>query len=428
MRVHRFVGGAAIVCTVAAVVGSCESSGPNESVYTGRRDASQLPGIGDGGTVLDAEDSDGQILPSQPFTKSALIQDVADCALSGYKRFEVAMVALQAKTSSYAAAPTGLSLAEAQTAWRVAMGLWQQAELYGFGPAARAPAPGALGLRDQIYSFPPAARCQVDVQLVNQAYKRNDFANTFVSGRGLGGLEYLLFNTANINACLPSSDINSKGTWAILSVEELQRRRADYAVVVATDVLTRARTLVGAWESGGFKQQLILAGGGSNVFDSAQSALNAISDAVFYLDQELKDEKLGVPSGRHQDCFPNMTCPEALESAYARESTSNIVNNLLGARNVLLGCGAGGSGLGFDDWLRGIGRDDLAVDLGVRLNAALTLAQDPQLILEDALATMLGKVLSLHAAIQQLTTLLKADIATSLNLGLPMKVADDTDS
>ena len=36
------------------------------------------------------------------------------------------------------------------------------------------------------------------------------------------------------------------------------------------------------------------AGGGSMIYPSTQEALNAISDAMFYLDKEVKDMKLGL--------------------------------------------------------------------------------------------------------------------------------------
>lgn len=408
MTAFRSVGVAVTLFAVAVAAGSCEEG--------------SVTRVPDGGVMFDANGTDGT---QGTFAKGALLEAAATCALDRYKIFEVAMTALETKTDAHRTMPNELTLAEARSAWRLAMGQWQQAELFSFGPAAPTFAPGGQGLGSQIYAF-PSTRCQVDIQLVSQTYKRADFASSLVGGRGLGALEYLLFNTATTNTCMASLEINSKGTWAALTADELARRRADYADVVAKDVLLRSRTLVAAWEGGGFRQQLVTAGAGSKVFNSAQEALNSISNAIFYLDSEVKDDKLGKPVGLHMSCSA-AACPASLESAYARESTVNVVNNLLGAQRLLVGCGADGTGLGFDDWLVGVGRTDLADALRASLTKALTLASDPELTLEDAITNMPDKVRALHAAVKELASFLETNVKGSLNLALPMSVETDND-
>ena len=78
-----------------------------------------------------------------------------------------------------------------------------------------------------------------------------------------------------------------------------------------------------------------------------------------YAAVQLKDDKLGTPLGLSEEC-PAMTCPDRVESRFARVSTANLQANLRGFRRLFQGCGENGAGIGFDDWLREVGNGNLA--------------------------------------------------------------------
>ncbi|MEZ4314514.1 MAG: imelysin family protein [Polyangiaceae bacterium] len=97
-----------------------------------------------------------------------------------------------------------------------------------------------------------------------------------------------------------------------------------------------------------------------------------MSDGLFYVDTEVKDEKLAKPLQA-----PRMRaalCPEAVESPFARRSRSHVKNNLLGFRRVLAGCEEGG-GLGFDDLLAALGQGALAERMVTHVDEAIALAE-----------------------------------------------------
>jgi len=428
--------GLVALVSIATLVWACEKSSTREPVYTGKGGASPIgtggiPATGgfsfDGGGLGDGNfnETDAPAAPAT-FTKAALLKGTADCALGLYQQFNTKAAGLQAAVAAYGAAPSAENLTAAQTAWRAAMGTWQQAEAFQFGPAAGTSEVAGQGLRDQIYSFPAVSRCQVDVQLVNQAYAQPDFGNSFINGRGLSALEYLLFYAGAANACPAPSEINMKGTWATLSANELQKRRVDYAVAVANALVPRGQSLVNAWESGGFKQQFETAGTSSKLFATDQAALNAAFDGLFFLEFTLRDAKLGTPLGGTLDCAQK-PCPQALESPYSRESTTNIINNLVGVKRLLLGCDASGEAIGFDDWLVAANQAAVADQLRTLLNNALALATTLTPPLEDAITTAPDKVIALREAVRQLTMLLKMQFASVLNLDLPMSVEGDND-
>lgn len=427
--------GLVALVSIATLVWACDKNSPPEPVYRGPGGSGPIGTggvIGTGGFGFDGGLGDADFNPTDAppapaiFSKTALLQGIADCALGLYKDFNTAAVALQAAVAAYAAGPSAQALTSAQSAWRVAMGKWQQAEAFQFGPVAGTGEVAGQGLRDQIYSFPTVSRCQVDVQLVNQVYAKPDFGNTFINARGLGALEYLLFYAGTANACPALNEINTKGTWAALSSPALQKRRADYALAAANALVVRGQQVVAAWEAGGFKQQFQSAGVSSTVFATDQAALNAAFDGLFFVEFAVRDAKLGTPLGVTLDCA-STPCPEALESPYARESTTNVINNLVGVKRLLLGCDANGDAIGFDDWLVATNQQVVADQLRSALNNAIGLATTLAPPLEDAISTAPQKVTALRESVRTLTMLLKMQFASVLNLDLPMSVEGDND-
>src|SRR5207253_1840194 len=134
----------------------------------------------------------------------------------------------------------------AQEAWRTTMDAWQRAEMFQFGPAAMTGtgSPGARDMRDPVYSWPVVSRCLIDQVIVAKTYEVGDFGTlSLVSTRTLAALEYLLFYDGADNGCPATDAINAQGTWAALGSEEIAKRKATYARVVASDVVTRMQKL-----------------------------------------------------------------------------------------------------------------------------------------------------------------------------------------
>lgn len=412
----------AVHLTVLALsLAACRQEPIQEAVYTGRRAVPQLPDVG---TVTPTITVDGG-QPAEAFTKAALLEEIADCAVGLTADFEARATALRSATAAHAAAPDATTLAAAQSAWREAAAVWQELEVFRFGPGASRMAPGGLGLRDQIYGWPLVNACKIDEQLVSRAYAEPSFATTsLINARGLGALERLLFYAGASNACSQFSAINADGSWAALSLDELALRRRDYAAVVADAIATRAAELRQAWSpSGGdFRGAFAGAGAGSTVYATEQVALNVVSDALFYLEVEVKDLKLARPIGL-RDCA-DPPCLELVESQWAQASTAHLRGNLRGFGKLFAGCGGG---LGFDDWLSAAG----AGDLGVRMSSSLALAirtfdelSEP---LDVALARDPKALDGPYAVVKGVTDPLKTEMTGVLDLALPMTVEGDND-
>jgi predicted lipoprotein len=364
------------------------------------------------------------------FTKKALLTALAECATASYGEFDALADSLGEATTKLADDPSDANDAAARTAWLGAIASWQRAEPLAFGPAASTMSLGGQAIRDQIYIFPLGSSCLIDQSIVSKGYESASFSSSLGSARGLTAVEYLLFHAGAGNSCNSLVNINASGSWAALSASELRGRRAKYAKAAAADVRARAKALVAAWspEQGNFYSTFVKAGSGSTVYASNQDAFNVVSDALFYVEQELKDWKLGWPLGLVADCVnaPN-TCPNDVESRYARVSTDHLRQNLIGFRRGFQGCGLDYYGLGFDDWLVSVGAEDLSERMLAALVGAQQAVDDLNPPLESAIVTSPQKVAAVHAAVKKLTDSLKTEFVTVLNLELPAGSEGDND-
>ena len=358
--------------------------------------------------------------------RRALLASLAtNVVLPAYREFGDATLTLAIAAEAYAADLSPDNLTAAQDAWRSAMAAWQRTEVMQFGPAGRmSEVLGGEDLRDQIYSWPLVNPCRVDQEIVFGDYADRDaFAEKPVNVRGLDAIEYLLFFGEPVNDCAANSSINMDGSWDAVAASDLAQRRADYAVTVARDIERHADHLQTLWEPTGadFVAALATAGDGSETYSTSRAALNAVSDAMFYLDKETKDMKLGIPPGI-TGCA-EATCPDDLEARWSSGSAANILNNLRGFESLYLG----GEGNGFDDLLVSIGADDLDTSMRSAITDAIAALEPFGDDLGDDIDTNLQSVIDAYDAIKAITDLLKTQFVTVLDLDLPQRAEGDND-
>lgn len=365
------------------------------------------------------------------FDRQKLLAAIGECASTTYADFRGAAAKLELATTTLAASLDDPSTLAARTAWQDASDAWQLAETMQIGPLAPSSQPGGRSLRDEIYSWPLLARCVVDQNLVAKAYEQPGFATTALTNtRGLLAAEYLLFHDGPENGCPSTDPINVGGTWSAISSTELRARRAAYAKVLAADVSRRAQLLVDAWDPAkeNFLGAYVSAGAGSAVYPSQASALEAASDALFYLDLDVKDTKLATPLGLVVggvcDAPP---CLELLESRWSKRSKQNLRNDLLGFRRLFEGC-SGPAALGFDDLLVASGASSLEARMKGEIAAALAALDSlPGATLEEALAKDPASGKRVYDAVKAICDDLKTEFVSILLLQIPDRAQGDND-
>jgi predicted lipoprotein len=394
--------------------------------------APDVPGAPDPGVDADgsdlALDSPGGEMPP-PFSRAVLLRAFGTTAFTAAQEFLPAMAELARATAAYEATADVATRDAAREAFRTAFDVWQVAEVMQFGPAApKGGRPGGADFRDQIYLYPLVNRCAVEEEIVANGWKLPTFANSLANRRGFYALEYLLFFEGADTGCGAFSTIVATGSWAALPPAERDVRKRAYAAAVARDMQTRATGLVDAWapDKGNFLETMATAGPGNRLFATPQTALNAVSDGVFYFEREMKDSKLARALGL-RECMA-AACPEYLESPFAGRSKTSFRANLVGFRRLMEGGGPNYEGLGFDDLLASVGHEALAATLRERTiaaEAALAAIEEPDFI--QALAQDPASLRALYDALKAVTDLMKTQFTTVLNLELPQGLEGDND-
>jgi predicted lipoprotein len=341
-------------------------------------------------------------------------------------QFESDAKALEAALAEATTAPGGRDAAQA--VWIDTLGAWQQLEVMQFGPLGSSlTVMGGQDLRARIYSWPLGSRCAVDRETVGESYDDPDALDQIPGvPTGLWAIEYLLFTDDPDNGCTEFDSINSEGTWDSMA-DMIPQRRLDYAASLGTLVRRWAEELATAWspEGGNFIEELTDPGRNGAVYGTAQEGLNAVSDAMFYLEKETKDMKLGKPLGI-TGCSTQQ-CPEALESPWALRSKEHVLANLAGFQSLFLGGTPADDALGFDDLLRDMGADDVADDMADTLTAAISATESVPGTFRDALTENEEELRAAHTAIQAVTDILKTDFLSVLDLEAPDRAAGDND-
>ncbi len=362
--------------------------------------------------------------------REVLGQLVAGVLLPTLEGFVTEADALAASTATFATArasgPATTERDAARSSFRAAFLRWQRAEMMAFGPAGAAPAfVHGLALRDVIYAWPTINPCRVDTVLVERKYAEAGFFDTaLVTSTGLATVEQLLYAASDANACPATATLNTDGSWAALSTDELGLRRAQYAAAASAAVAAQARRLRDAWTAG-VQEKFATAGAAGTGFATAQAALDQVFAGMFAADQRLKDARLGAPAGMTAACV-GMVCPELAEARPSGLSREAIAANLEALRALLHG-GFEARGTGFDRLLGARGAASLTDDMDQALDQALLAIAEVPAPIDVAVTTHLGSVQATQAAVKAFTDLLKLQFVTVLSLQVPAEGAGDND-
>ncbi|HLU65225.1 MAG TPA: imelysin family protein [Kofleriaceae bacterium] len=379
-------------------------------------------GDGGGGSQADAR-------PDDDFDRQAMMAHLAsEVILPTYQAFAERAGELEGAVAGWCEALGGGGEADAleaaRDAWRAAMVEWQKAEMMLVGPAAMSE--GAV--RDSVYSWPLVSSCAVDQDIRTRMDDPAgyDIGSRDVRRRGLAALEYVLF-TASLDHTCPEQV--APAGWNDLGDAERLAARCGFASAAAADVAATAGSIVQGWaaDGGGYVTELS-AGQGSSL--SPMEAANLVSDAMFRLDGDTKDMRIGEPAGIMDSltCPPGDPCPAELESPHARHGKENVVGNLVGFRMLFTGDVEGGaSGPGFDDFLRAVGGGELADEMTADLEAAIAATEAIPGALEDAIHDSPNEVAAAYDAVKQVTDDLKSQFLTVLGLDPPDGQPTDND-
>lgn len=366
------------------------------------------------------------------FDCQAMVTNLAtNIMLPAQQQFAAQAAELSTAVGNYCAAlgseSVGTAKAAAQQAWQDSMALWQAVEVMQVGPLTD----NGGALRDTLYSWPVVSRCGVDQDIVlaesqGDAY---DISTRTPDRRGLDALEYVLFTPTLTHSC--AANITALQSWNDRPEVERAEARCQYAVAVAADITEQAGNLVAQWDGtqGNYLAELTQPGSGSR-YATIEAAVNALSDALFYVEKQVKDHKLAEPLGlKPNSCGTSETgCAAAVESPLSATSKANIRTNLVTLQTLYSGNVMGAEAhLGFDDFLDAAGDSTTSAGMLASIADAISAIDNIPGSLASAVETDYNAVSNAHGALKVVTDRLKSDFLTVLGLSIPGSAAGDGD-
>jgi predicted lipoprotein len=326
---------------------------------------------------------------------------------------------------------------EVKDYWKSAMESYHYLESMMIGPMSD----NDFEIRYKLYSFAltKTNKCSIDKEIVKLYDNPNAAFRENFNRVGLDALEYLYHSPATYSCRRPRG---SMAAWGNLS--ELERKRSKCAYIQrTTDFLTQtAKSLKDTWvpTSGNLTKQIVE----NNLFGNLDQAVNVFSNALFYLDKDLKDYKLAMPLGINEDC-PTATCPNSVEHKKTTLSFKSMYYNVLGFKALLTGKDTMNvrsiDGFGFDDYLDTVNAEDLKNQMLTNINTALANLKayenksftdelaglDKANCLNSTTTNRLVEVCALYQDVKKISDDLKNDFLVYLALKAPRNAQGDND-
>jgi uncharacterized protein len=346
--------------------------------------------------------------------------------------FSVLAQLLNEDIEQYCSQQTATTLVAAQNQWVKTMLAYHFIDAAAFGPIQENQEDA------NIYSWPSLNTCGVDIEVANLALNGASGKNLTANRKGLGALEYLLFNTEFSSRCNLVGNPQVK-IWQERTVSKKTADRCQFARVLAQDVATKAGALSSAWspEQGDFTQKLVNGSG----YSSAKAAITDLTTSLSSL-EKLKEARLGAPVGLSPTCLSEeQKCPELIEHPWSHIGLQAIVAQLQGFRLIFLG-GNRAEDFGYDDYMAYKGIGDVAQELQTHLEKAIAEAEALATngSMQDQVAAMiparcsattetsnLEPLCGLYLEIQQVSILFRTNVLTMLSIENHVLTPGDSD-
>ena len=330
------------------------------------------------------------------FDKAAMLSNIGEnIILPAYDQLKSAVDSLHESADAFIKNPSVSSLQITQQRFLNAYVRYESASIFEFGPA------DAELFRGSVNIFP------CDTNKINSKIAAGNFDIATVSDldvKGFPALDFLLFGSSNNEVIL------SKYTSAVNATNAriyLQTLIAD--LKYKTDVIHKGWDVNHGNYITKFK---------NNLGSSVGSSLGLLINQFNYDYENLKNARIGIPSGKKSmgTVFPNK-----VEAFYSGKSLMLAIEQLKSIENIYLGRDAkGNDGLGFDDYLAALKTQHPSGPLNeviknkiLSAKSKLAAIQPP---LSQAILTNLASVDAAYTEIFQLTVLIKVDMPSAFGV------------
>ncbi|MNK12099.1 Imelysin [compost metagenome] len=286
-----------------------------------------------------------------------------------------------------------------------------------------------------LYFWPYLNTCDIDNAVLENSKAPVDASRTLHNRKGLGAIEYLLFEGTLTSSCNMRAHPHMQ-EWNARQETQKKLERCMWAQELVKDVEAKSQEIKAKWDVKGenFTSRIV------NNSKGTKEAINALTDSMANI-EILKDAKLGVPTARHKDCAMDK-CPQQVEHKYSGASLASAEAQLKGFKAIFTGSFSNQPAFGFDDLLIKAGRQDVSQKLIAALDRAIASVQNAQTLgtfqeqveaMDPALckASTMGdrkvEICAVHADVREVAFLLKTEVLAALALRAPPTHQGDND-
>ena len=373
-------------------------------------------------------------------TREMLVAYIDEIVLPNYQDLEALTTQFSGSDGTLGAYCDAIGTADESSQHAAARRDWlaisdkvQASELHVIGPAFENG--GSLQFRLNSYMAGPLSTCGVD-GIAAQVEDGINIDERSLNQRGIGALEYLLFNDNLDHSCPPQAAATAQ--WNTLNERTRASQRCQAAQLIAGDMSAAAATLVDKWAPTAQDYRAVFLSE-----ERVGESLQETTDAMFYLEEGAKDAKLGNPLGIVVACSA-LTCPEQIESPYSVTSLDNIIANVKAFRRIFMS----NDETGFDAHLTAEGFPEVAERFINNLEASITYAESIEQSVTEQVAAIATEaeettcsnafanpdspseqfpLCTLYGKLKTIVDDLKIDFVTIVNVSIPGGSQSDND-
>lgn len=326
---------------------------------------------------------------------------------------------------------------KSQEAWKKAMLTYHRLEATAMGPLTE----NKADVQSKIYAWPYLNDCSVDIEVEARTRGANKEVSVLSTNvRGLGVLEYLLFDSSLKSRCNLRANPQIR-TWNEKADLEKRRDRCHQAQAYADDIAVQAEKLDRGWDTEKGNYSYTLTNG--TKYRKMDDAVTEFVHGLFSI-EKLKDQRMARPLGLHKLCSNDeKKCPEDAEHNLSGLGLLAIKAQIQAFQKAFFGAeDLDSRAFGLDDYLIQAGHPEAAQEMKVavrhlnqNLEQVLSLGrldeQIHQMSAEDCKASSIQDrrvpLCALYQDVREITTLLKTDILVILSLKAPPGYQGDND-
>ena len=261
---------------------------------------------------------------------------------------------------------------------------------------------------------------------------------------GFPALEYLIFEDRLVNQC-PDCRYDVMKKWNALADTVKLQNRCDYMEHVSVLLSREIRMLRDSWLP--VDRDITLSQTYRQDFKVVKEFAIRLTHSLNFFDHEVKDVRLGVPSGINKDWCAEDSCPHESEHIHSQDSLSSIFHSVKGLLGVFTGDQLDSrfdtikAGYGYEEWLVENGHEKLAQRLKNEILNFLENIRELKGHSVESLAkgvsyrkctettseNRIVEICALYQDLKKITDIYKNDFLLAMDFGRPVEQGGDTD-